>query len=117
MCSCCCPAGSYGSTKRYKSFERLRKVNEQTIIGAGGELSDFQYILTLLDELSNEDFCADDDAKLSPKEIYAYLSRVLYNRRSKCVSPHNEHVASNLTAQRVGGPVLKVTWANAARTG
>jgi 20S proteasome subunit beta 7 len=110
ICSCCCTAGSYGSTKRYKSFERLRKVNEQTIIGAGGELSDFQYILTLLDELSNEDFCADDDAKLSPKEIYAYLSRVLYNRRSKCVSPHNEHVSSNLTAQRVGGPVLKVTW-------
>ncbi len=61
-------------------------MNEQTIIGAGGELSDFQYILTLLDELSNEDFCADDGAKLSPKEIYAYLSRVLYNRRSKCAA-------------------------------
>lgn len=81
MCS-----GSYGSTKRYKSFERLRKVNEQTVIGAGGELSDFQYILTLLDELSNEDFCADDGAKLSTREIHAYLARVLYNRRSKCVT-------------------------------
>ena len=76
-------AGSYGSTKRYKSFERLRKVNEHTIIGAGGELSDFQYILTLLEELSNEDFCADDGNRLDPKEIYAYLARVLYNRRSK----------------------------------
>jgi hypothetical protein len=102
-CLCCSPAGfgkrcekptysiyfgfltgSYGSTKRYKSFARVHKVNEQTVIGAGGELSDFQYILTLLDELSNEDFCSDDDAKLAPKEIYAYLSRVLYNRRSKC---------------------------------
>ncbi|KAK9905094.1 hypothetical protein WJX75_009547 [Coccomyxa subellipsoidea] len=88
--------GSYGSTKRYKSFERLRKVNEQTIIGAGGELSDFQYILTLLDELSNEDFCADDDAKLSPKEIYAYLSRVLYNRRSKMDPLWNSLVVGGL---------------------
>ena len=81
-----CGAGSYGSTKRYKSFERLRKVNEHTIIGAGGELSDFQYILTLLEELTNEDFCADDGNQMDPKEIYAYLARVLYNRRSKCVS-------------------------------
>lgn len=39
------PAGSYGSTKRYKSFERLTKVNECTVLGAGGELSDYQYIV------------------------------------------------------------------------
>ena len=36
--------GSYGSTKRYKSFERLLKVNDAVIVAAGGELSDFQYI-------------------------------------------------------------------------
>ena len=76
-------AGSYGSTKRYKSFERLRKVNERTVIGAGGELSDFQYLLTLLDELTTEDFVEDDGASLSPQELFSYLSRVLYNRRSK----------------------------------
>lgn len=40
-----CTAGAYGSTKRYKSFDRLRKVNESCIVGAGGELSDFQYIM------------------------------------------------------------------------
>ena len=76
-------AGSYGSTKRYKSFERLRKINDKTVIGAGGELSDFQYILTLLDELTTEDFVEDDGASLSPRELFSYLSRVLYNRRSK----------------------------------
>ena len=36
--------GSYGSTKRYKSFERLLKVNDAVVVAAGGELSDFQYI-------------------------------------------------------------------------
>lgn len=76
-------AGSYGSTKRYKSFQRLRKVNDRTVIGAGGELSDFQYLLTLLDELTTEDFVEDDGASLSPQELFAYISRVLYNRRSK----------------------------------
>ena len=34
--------GSYGSTKRYKSFPRLTRANETTLVGAGGELSDFQ---------------------------------------------------------------------------
>lgn len=82
-----CDAGSYGSTKRYKSFQRVRKVNEATVIGAGGELSDFQYIMQLLDELTTQDFTTDDKIELNPKEIYAYLSRVLYNRRNKCVSP------------------------------
>lgn len=76
--------GSYGSTKRYKSFERLTKVNGATVLGAGGELSDFQYIQTLLDELATEDYCADDGIQLTPREVYAYLSRVLYNRRNKC---------------------------------
>lgn len=54
-----------------------------TAIGAGGELSDFQYILQLLDELTTQDFTMDDSISLTPKEIYSYLSRVLYNRRNK----------------------------------
>lgn len=43
-----CPApfiGSYGSTKRYKSVDRLVRINERTVLGASGELSDLQYIL------------------------------------------------------------------------
>ena len=79
-------AGCYGSTKRYKSFDRLKKVNERTIIGASGELSDFQYILNMLDELSTEDYCMDDGTVLTPKEIFTYLTEVLYNRRNKCAT-------------------------------
>ena len=78
-----CLSGCYGSTKRYKSFERLRKINSKTAIGAGGELSDFQYIMTLLEELMKEDFCLDDDIEMSPREVFAYLNRVIYNRRTK----------------------------------
>ena len=77
------PAGSYGSTKRYKSFERLKQINSKTIIGAGGELSDFQYILNILEDLTTEDFCLDDDVELTPKEVFAYLNSVMYNRRTK----------------------------------
>jgi hypothetical protein len=38
----CCSA--YGSTKRYKSMERIFKVNDSTVVAASGEISDFQYI-------------------------------------------------------------------------
>ena len=75
--------GSYGSTKRYKSFSRLTKINDICAIGAGGELSDFQYIRQLMDELVNEDFCMDDGHKMKPSEVHSYLSRVMYNRRNK----------------------------------
>ncbi len=61
------------------------QVNDCTIIGASGELSDFQYILKLLEELTDEDFCMDDGLTLTPKEVHSYLCRVLYNRRNKCV--------------------------------
>ena len=75
--------GSYGSTKRYKNLQRVRAVNSTTVIGFTGELSDFDYIMTLLEELNTSDFCEDDGKELSPREIYAYLTRVMYNRRNK----------------------------------
>ena len=81
--ACLSYIGCYGSTKRYKSFERLRKINSKAVIGAGGELSDFQYTMTLLEELMLEDFCLDDDIEMSPQEVFAYLNRVVYNRRTK----------------------------------
>ncbi|KAF5837899.1 20S proteasome beta subunit, type 4 [Dunaliella salina] len=40
--------GAYGSTKRYKSMDRVVKVNKHTLLGAGGEISDFQYIQGLV---------------------------------------------------------------------
>jgi 20S proteasome alpha/beta subunit len=35
---------AYGSTKRYKSVERVCKVNDHTLLAASGEISDFQYL-------------------------------------------------------------------------
>lgn len=74
---------AYGTTKRYKSTERMVRVNDRVAIAASGEISDFQYILTLLDELTSDDYRADDGLTLGPSEVYAYLVRVLYNRRNK----------------------------------
>lgn len=76
-------AGSYGSTKRYKSIQRVQKINDATIVGASGELSDFQYLLNQLDQVATEEFCMDDGLTRGPKEYYSWLTQVLYARRNK----------------------------------
>jgi len=43
---------SYGSMARYKSVQRIAKVNDGAIVGASGEFSDFQYIKDLLEDLT-----------------------------------------------------------------
>lgn len=98
--------GSYGSTKRYKSFPRLFKANETTLVGAGGELSDFQYLQDLLDELSADDFCADDGLRRSPAAFCSYLTRVLYNRRSKFDPLWNSLVVAGVDQANGGKPFL-----------
>ncbi|KAI3851113.1 hypothetical protein MKW92_042866 [Papaver armeniacum] len=75
--------GSYGSTLRYKNVERVKPVGKHTLVGASGEISDFQEIMRYLDELILYDDMWDDDNSLGPKEIHNYLTRVMYNRRNK----------------------------------
>lgn len=96
--------GSYGSTKRYKSFQRLAPIGATTVLGAGGELSDFQYILRLAAELDAADYCAADGEGRSPAQLHSYLTRVLYNRRSKFDPLWNSLVVGGVDAS--GAPFL-----------
>ncbi|KAK9127274.1 hypothetical protein Syun_016071 [Stephania yunnanensis] len=74
---------SYGSTLRYKSVERIKAIGKHSLLGASGEISDFQEILRYLDELIIYDDMWDDGNSLGPKEVHNYLNRVMYNRRNK----------------------------------
>ncbi|CAL8997996.1 unnamed protein product [Prunus brigantina] len=75
--------GSYGSTLRYKSVERMKPIGKHSLLGASGEISDFQELLRYLDELILYDNMWDDGNSLGPKEVHNYLTRVMYNRRNK----------------------------------
>ncbi|TFK17331.1 proteasome endopeptidase complex, beta subunit [Coprinopsis marcescibilis] len=74
---------SYGSLARFKDVQRLQAVGSTTVVGAGGDMSDFQYIQKFLDELVIDEFSAHDGHDLGPAEIHEYLSQVMYARRSK----------------------------------
>lgn len=80
---------SYGSMAKYKDARRLVSVNPKTLIGGGGEYSDFQSVIDLLRRNSLEDKCTadslyeEDGAEECAREVWNYLRAVMYNRRNK----------------------------------
>ncbi|KAJ1400729.1 20S proteasome beta subunit [Ochromonadaceae sp. CCMP2298] len=74
---------SYGSLARYKDVRRLQRVGESTIIGASGEISDYQTIMEMLSSMDQSDINEDDGYKKSPSEYFNYLRAILYTRRGK----------------------------------
>lgn len=42
---------SYGSLARFKDVERLHSIGSHTVVGAAGDMSDFQYVKHNLEEL------------------------------------------------------------------
>lgn len=74
---------SYGSTARFKDVCRLKIVGDNSLLGAGGEYSDFQKLSNMLDELYEEDACFDDGVSMGPKEWASYITRIEYQNRSK----------------------------------
>jgi len=74
---------SYGSLARFQNVERVFKINSKTILGAGGDFADFQSLKRSIDQKMVEDLCHQDKIDMKPKSLYNWLTRVLYNRRSR----------------------------------
>ncbi|KAJ3287928.1 proteasome endopeptidase complex, beta subunit [Rhizoclosmatium globosum] len=74
---------SYGSLARFRDVERLLKVGDYTVVGASGDISDLQYIQHMLVNLETKEKYLDDGHSLGPKNVFEYMSRVMYGRRTK----------------------------------
>ncbi|KAF2109101.1 nucleophile aminohydrolase [Lophiotrema nucula] len=73
---------SYGSLARFTDVKRLRKFNDQVVVGFGGDVSDMQYLDRLLLSLDVRENYQSADTPLSAKNLHTYLSKVMYKRRS-----------------------------------
>ena len=69
---------SYGSLAQIRDMERLVAIGHYTCIGAGGDMSDWQQIQVLLDQLVTEEFANDDGISFGPEHLHEYLARVSY---------------------------------------
>jgi 20S proteasome subunit beta 7 len=75
--------GSYGSMMKLDDLQRIVKVGEDAVVGISGDISDFQYLERLLDDLQVNDSYDMDNENLKANHLSEYLTRVMYNRRSK----------------------------------
>jgi len=74
---------SYGSLARFRNCQRMFKVNESTMLGCSGDYADYQYLKRIIEQVAIDDDCKDDGFHITPKSLYSWLQRVLYNKRSK----------------------------------
>lgn len=74
---------SYGNMARYHNVDRVFKINDSIVLGMSGDYADFQFLKQLIDETILAEFAMDDKISMKPKDLYTWLTRVLYNRRSK----------------------------------
>lgn len=91
---------SFGSMARYHNVSRLFKANEHTLIGVGGDMGDFQYVRNMIECKIIDMKAIDRSYEFSPSDLHAWLSVVMYNRRSKFNPLCNNYI--------VGGVVKKL---------
>lgn len=75
--------GSYGSLARFRDCERVMKVNDCTVLGAGGDFADFQHLRSIIEQQVIDEECLADGFGYTPKALHSWVTRVMYNRRSK----------------------------------
>lgn len=98
--------GSYGSLLRFNNIERLIKVGSETVVGILGDISDMQQITRILDELeTSEEYDSDGGHHLRAPHVHEYLSRLMYNRRSKIDPLWNTLIVGGF--DDTGAPFLK----------
>eukprot|EP01130_Rhizamoeba_saxonica_P004122 TRINITY_DN1699_c0_g1_i1.p1 TRINITY_DN1699_c0_g1~~TRINITY_DN1699_c0_g1_i1.p1 ORF type:complete len:228 (-),score=65.25 TRINITY_DN1699_c0_g1_i1:58-741(-) len=93
---CADTLGSYGSLARFRQVSRLHQLGEHALLGASGDLSDFQMLVENLETMATKEYCWDDGSKLNAREYWSYLTRVLYQRRSKVDPYWNQLIIAGL---------------------
>merc|ERR1712020_69118 len=72
-----------GNLARYPMTQRVFKVNDTTVIASSGDIADFQYLHSLIKSKQNEEDIRGGGVTLRPDALHTWLTRVLYNRRSR----------------------------------
>lgn len=88
--------GSYGSLARFRNCPRILKVNKNILLGCSGDYADYQYLRDIVQQKIIDEECMDDGFHLKPKSLQCWLTRVLYNRRSRFDPLWNNYVVAGI---------------------
>ncbi|XP_076045219.1 proteasome subunit beta type-4 [Oratosquilla oratoria] len=75
--------GSYGSLARFRGIERVFKVTDQAVLACGGDIADYQFIREIIEQKVRDDECGGYSKMLDAGALHCWLTRVLYNRRTR----------------------------------
>ncbi|XP_049882853.1 proteasome subunit beta type-4 [Pectinophora gossypiella] len=88
--------GSYGSLARFRDCPRIMKVNDNILLGSGGDYADFQYLKDIIEQKIIDEQCIGDGLQLKPRSLHCWLTRVLYNKRSKMDPLWNNYIVAGI---------------------
>jgi 20S proteasome subunit beta 7 len=74
---------SYGSMARFKNCERIKVVNDHTVVAATGDYADYQFLSKIIHQKQIDEKQWNDGLQLYPAALHSWITRVSYNRRSK----------------------------------
>jgi hypothetical protein len=76
---------SYGSLARFENVSRMATVGvaKDTLLAAGGDYSDYQQMLKIIEQKAVEEYAMDDGSCMSASAMHHWLTRIMYQRRSK----------------------------------
>jgi len=94
---------SYGSLARFDDIQRLHRVGTHTCVGASGDMSDYQQLQHQLDGLTVRQSGLDDGHTLRTSQVFEYLSRVMYGKRSKMDPLWNSLVVAGWETSKADG--------------
>merc|ERR1711964_725603 len=100
---------SYGSLARFMDNQRLTPFGSHVVVGASGDMSDWQNIQHTLTKLMEKEDIQGDGHSLTPEQVYAYLSHTMYERRSKLDPYWNALVLGGYDARADAGRESQLT--------
>lgn len=77
----------------------MHAVGKHTVVGASGDMADFQQMQKFLDSLMTDEEIAEDGHVLTTSQIYEYMSNLMYQKRSKIDPLWNAFIVGGLDKQ------------------
>ncbi|KAK8405114.1 hypothetical protein O3P69_001594 [Scylla paramamosain] len=75
--------GSYGSLARFRNVKRLFRVTDKAVLACSGDIADYQFIREVIEQKVRDDEIHGYTPELNACALHCWLTRVLYNRRSR----------------------------------
>ncbi|EGR34390.1 proteasome a-type and b-type family protein, putative [Ichthyophthirius multifiliis] len=74
---------SYYSSLKFTNVQRVEKLTDNCVYTATGEFADFQEVVRLTQEMTNQTFLNDDNISYTPQDYAHYISQLQYHYRNK----------------------------------